>query len=75
MAWGLPVACTEESGYFEKSIIKLKTNDIEFNLKQIEYLQNLEDDILRNLVSENQILLKEKFSWNNFNSELEKVII
>lgn len=67
MAWGFPVACTPQSGYYNMpSIIPLSTTDIEFNIRQLQHLQNATPDELQQLANTNRRLVEENYTWDRF---------
>jgi hypothetical protein len=41
MCFGMAVACTPESGYSSPSIIKLHTNDTDYNYQQVQKMQDM----------------------------------
>jgi glycosyltransferase involved in cell wall biosynthesis len=67
MAWGLPVACTPESGYYQMpSIIPLSTTDICFNVKALTELQFAPQERLMKLADTNRHLVETHYTWERF---------
>ena len=71
MAWGFPVACTPESGYYNMpTITKLSTTDIEQNVKTLLDLQYAPEDHLRTLSIEGRHAVETSYSWERFCSAI-----
>lgn len=67
MAWGLPVACTPESGYYDlPSIFTLSTSDIGHNVDLLEGLQDHPEEELIELSRRNRALVERTFTWDHF---------
>jgi glycosyltransferase involved in cell wall biosynthesis len=67
MAWGFPVACTPESGYYNMpSIITLSTTDIEANVKALRELQHMPEEQLLRLTAANRNLVETHYTWERF---------
>lgn len=67
ICWGFPVLCTPQSGYEEDCIIKMSTDDLEFNIDQIKKAQQMDDVELSNLINNSKDVIDKKYSWNTFN--------
>lgn len=67
MAWGFPVACTPQSGYYNMpSIITLSTTDIEANVAALLDLQHAPEDYLADLNRANRTLVETHYTWGRF---------
>lgn len=67
MAWGFPVACTPQSGYYKiPSIITLDTTDIEANVKALLELQYAPEEYLLQLSVTNRRLVETHYTWERF---------
>lgn len=67
MAWGFPVACTPESGYYKIPMVTtLSTTDLEKNAKLLLELQYAPEDRLRQLSFEGRCLVERQYSWDRF---------
>lgn len=71
MSAGFPIACTPQSGYERPTIIKLDPINTDYNCSQIEFIQNMEDEQLMSLATQNRRLVDTEYSWN---SEVNKVM-
>ena len=67
MAWGFPVACTPQSGYYNMpTIIPLSTTDIGANVAALEELQHAPEERLRELSRANRALVETQYTWEKF---------
>ncbi len=67
MAWGFPVACTPESGYYNMpSIVPLSTTNIDANVATLEELQHAPEERLRELSRANRALVETQYTWEKF---------
>jgi glycosyltransferase involved in cell wall biosynthesis len=67
MAWGFPVACTPESGYYNMpTIVPLSTTDIDANVAALEELQHAPEERLRELSRANRALVETQYTWERF---------
>ncbi len=67
MAWGFPVACTPESGYYNMpTIMPLSTTDISANVAALEELQHAPEERLRELSRANRALVETQYTWERF---------
>jgi len=67
MAWGFPVACTPESGYYNmKSVTKLDTTDIGANVRALRELQYAPEGDLVELSRANRRLVERRYTWDRF---------
>jgi len=71
MAWGFPVACTPESGYYKMPVITtLSTTDIDGNVKKLLELQYAPEDRLQHIGSEGRRLVETHYTWERFCSSV-----
>jgi hypothetical protein len=75
MSFGMGVACTPESGYNYPSIFKLHVHDTNFNVQQIENMQNADEDLLTSMALENRAIVSEKHNWQVFSSSIKKFVL
>lgn len=67
MAWGFPVACTPESGYYDiPTIPRLSATDAQYNVEALERLQALPVEDLAALSLQNRSLVENFFTWERF---------
>ncbi|MBI3663837.1 MAG: glycosyltransferase family 4 protein [Acidobacteria bacterium] len=67
MAWGFPVACTPESGYYNMpTIVSLSTTDIDANVAALEELQHAPEERLHELSRANRALVETQYTWERF---------
>ncbi len=67
MAWGLPVACTPQSGYYNMpTIITLSTTDIGHNVRSLLGLQYAPEEHLISLSLANRRLVETQYTWERF---------
>lgn len=70
MCFGLPIACTPETGYVHQSIIKLDVNDTQFNCKQVQLMQGMPTEDLINLAKKNREIAETVYNWDLFTKEV-----
>ncbi len=67
MAWGFPVACTPQSGYYNiPTITPLSITDIDANVATLRELQHAPDAELLRLSRANRALVETHFTWEQF---------
>ena len=67
MAWGFPVACTPQSGYYAMpSLRPLSTTDIAANAQTLTEMQNASEEQLQQLSTENRSLIETHYTWDRF---------
>lgn len=75
MAWGLPVACTPQSGYYNMpSISTLSAADIEASVATFLELQYAPQDALLNISATNRKLVETYYTWDRFCSTVWQVL-
>ena len=71
MAWGFPVACTPQSGYYNMSTVTtLNTTDIEDNVKKLLDLQYAPEERLQQMSREARRLVETHYTWEHFCSSV-----
>jgi glycosyltransferase involved in cell wall biosynthesis len=71
MAWGLPVACTPESGYYnERSILPLSKDDVEASVRTLRWLQSAPEEVLVDLSLSNRKLVEQHYTWARFTTTI-----
>ena len=69
MAWGFPVICTQQSGYYETSYrLNIHLDDMERNLAILERLQYAEEDELIHIANEARHVVETEYTWQKFTS-------
>jgi len=67
MAWGFPVACTPQSGYYRMSEIKeLSTTDMAHNLAVLDALQSAGEDELLQQADRARSLVETRFTFERY---------
>ncbi len=67
MAWGFPVACTPQSGYYKMSEIKeLSTTDMAHNLDVLDYFQSAGEGELLKLADQARSLVESRFTFERY---------
>ena len=75
MAWGFPVACTPQSGYYHiPSVVELSLDDLEFSAQQLLKLQFMPVEDLQSLSQENRQLVETHYTWKRFNKTVWRVL-
>lgn len=75
MCFGMPIACTPETGYEYPSIVRLSTTDTAHNVKQLELLQHMPEEQLRALVRQNRETAIHSHHWNQFTDPILAYLI
>ena len=67
MAWGFPVACTPQSGYYNMpNLVALSTTDIEHNIRVLNMLQYAPESELKRISQANTALVLSYYTWSRF---------
>lgn len=67
MAWGFPVACTPQSGYYRMSELKeLSTTDMAHNLEVLEYFQSAGEGELLQQADRARSLVETRFTFERY---------
>lgn len=67
MAWGFPVACTPQSGYYRMSEIKeLSTTDMAHNLAVLDHFQSADEGELMQQADPARSLVETRFTFGRF---------
>jgi glycosyltransferase involved in cell wall biosynthesis len=67
MAWGLPVACTPESGYYnEPTILPLSKDNVDESVRTLRWLQSAPEEALLELSLRNRKLVEQHYTWGRF---------
>ena len=75
MSWGLIPVCTPQSGYdSEKGIINIPLDDVESALETIKFLQEIDEEKLRDLQEHNWRRIDEYYNWDRFADDVWRVI-
>jgi glycosyltransferase involved in cell wall biosynthesis len=73
MAWGFPVICTPQSGYYENEYItNVFHNDIEESICVLEKLQKAPEEYLVNVALRAREKVKAKYNWHRFSDRVLK---
>jgi glycosyltransferase involved in cell wall biosynthesis len=78
MAWGLPVCCTPQSGYYDMpEINQLSTTDMRHNIELLDRLQQAPEEDLRQQADSARRLVETAYTWDRVTStvvaELTKI--
>ena len=69
MAWGFPVACTPQSGYYKMSEIReLSTTDMAHNLAVLDAFQSADEGELREQADRARSLVESRYTFERFTS-------
>jgi glycosyltransferase involved in cell wall biosynthesis len=79
MAWGFPVCCTPQSGYYHMPEIEsLSTTDMQHNLAVLERLQWATEEELVERADSARRLVESSYTWERFNhtvlTELKSIV-
>lgn len=75
MCFGIPVACTPQTGYEYPSILPLSTNDTRFNCNQLMKMQAADEEALFQRARQNRQVALEFHNWKKFTSEIMTFIL
>lgn len=68
MAWGFPVCCTPQTGYYGMpEIIPMSITDMRHNLQKLDELQYAPEERLLDLADKARRLVETRFTWERFN--------
>lgn len=71
MAWGYPVACTPQSGYYNiPSITTLSISDPDKNVEALLKLQYMAEEGILDLSKTNRELIERQYTWQQFCSNV-----
>ncbi len=75
MAWGFPVACTPQSGYWRMpNIVELSIENIDENIETLRGLQYASENRLLEMSKLNRELVTAKYTWEQFCSRIWAVL-
>ncbi len=74
MCIGLGIACTPESGINYSSIIKLDKDDTNFNCKQIDLMQTMDESALLAMAYENRLIVENQHNWEQICDKICKFL-
>jgi glycosyltransferase involved in cell wall biosynthesis len=67
MAWGFPVVCTPQSGYYETSYRKnIFYGDLDRSVDVLRDMQFADEEVLRSAGAEARRVVKQEYSWDVF---------
>lgn len=67
MAWGFPVCCTPQSGYYRMpETIEMSTTDMKYNLEVLDWLQGASEDWLCQQADKARHLVRQHYTWQRF---------
>jgi glycosyltransferase involved in cell wall biosynthesis len=67
MAWGFPVVCTPQSGYYENSYrLNIHREDKEGAVQTLRALQTMEEDRLLGMAEEARRVVLRDYTWDKF---------
>ena len=71
MAWGFPVICTPQSGYYSTSYrYNIDANDLSKSVEVLKSLQYADEELLKKIsVSAREVVVKD-YNWNIFTDKI-----
>jgi len=66
MCFGLSIACTPETGYEYPTLVRLSTNDADYNVQALHALQEEEEETLLARARENRLIAERDHTWKQF---------
>jgi glycosyltransferase involved in cell wall biosynthesis len=71
MAWGFPVICTPQSGYYETSYRKnIYHDDLDRSVSVLRELQIADEIMLRSIADEARAVVEKEYTWDKFNAAI-----
>ncbi len=71
MAWGFPVICTPQSGYYESENIKnIYLDDVSRSLLILKEMQLADSAILLDMANSARLSVETNYTWDNFTSSI-----
>lgn len=71
MAWGFPVICTPQSGYYETDYLKnIYMDDLEGSIKTLNFMQNADQAELMKIADEARKVVISDYNWCKFTSTI-----
>ncbi len=75
MAWGFPVACTPQSGYYAMpEVLPLSVTNMAHNAGVLEMLQEADEDDLRARADAARALVETHYTWQRFTARLVEAL-
>lgn len=74
MSMGFAVAATPESGTCYPSIIPLDVQNLGFNLEQLNLLQNMDEEVLKENSIKNRAIIESNHNWETITSSIYNFI-
>jgi len=75
MAWGFPVVCTPQSGYYENSYRKnIYRDKFEYSLDMLRWLQKADEKVLMKMSDESRRVVESEYTWELLIDTICKVI-
>ena len=75
MAWGFPVICTPQSGYYETKYLKnVFHENIEKSISVLESLQFAEEKELIAMANEARSAVEKEYTWDKFTDTILKTL-
>jgi glycosyltransferase involved in cell wall biosynthesis len=67
MAWGLPVICTPQSGYYETTYrLNIFHDDFDRSLEVLRQVQFADEDYLKNMTEQARNVVVQQYTWDCF---------
>ena len=71
MAWGFPIICTPQSGYYETSyLFNIHSDDMGRSLDTLNQLQHMPEDNLISISKKAREVVKSEYTWDKFTSTI-----
>jgi len=75
MAWGLPVICTPQSGYYETTYLRnIFHEDISKSTEVLRELQYAREDDLMRMADEARRVVETEYTWDKFTSTIFSIL-
>ena len=71
MAWGFPVVCTPQSGYYKTDyLFNIEMEDHFQSIEQLNNLQSMHSDQLVEIAKTAREVVEERYNWENFTNKI-----
>ena len=75
MAWGLPIICTPQSGYYcRDEVFTVELDDIEGNMSVIRELEEIPESDLMRAADRNRERVATYYTWHRFCTSIDRII-
>lgn len=75
MAWGFPVCCTPQSGYYNMpEVIEMSTTNMKHNLGVLDWLQDVSEEWLLEHADRARATVEQRYNWSRFTATVLREI-